>query len=76
MTSMTGNNEYMIEFEFLDDLRDSGIVNMMSARPYLLEEFPNMGLERAKQVHTRWMTDYDEAWRQEVREMRNNVSKN
>lgn len=41
-------------YEFLDDLRDSGVTNMFGAAPYLQREF---GLDRnkAKDVLLAWM---------------------
>lgn len=45
-------------FEWLDELRASGAVNMSGARPLLAEEF---GLDRALStaVHAAWMQSYD-----------------
>lgn len=48
------SEERQSEFIFLNNLRDSGVVNMFGAAPYLAEEF---GLDRreAKQVLLEWM---------------------
>jgi hypothetical protein len=46
-------------FEFLDELRESGVTNMWGARPYLMEEF---GLESkvAGEIVIEWMDSYKE----------------
>lgn len=46
-------------FEYLDQLRESGVTNMLGARPYLIKEF---GLDRntAGNVLQRWMATYSE----------------
>jgi len=53
---MDNNKEY---FEFLDDLRDSGTVNMFGASVDLREEF---GLDKteARKILDQWMDTYDE----------------
>jgi len=43
-------NDYQIYYEFLGELRDSGITNMFGARPYLLEEFPELSSEEAQKI--------------------------
>jgi len=46
-------------FEFLDDLRDSGVTNMFGASPYILENFP----ELKRQEHdylSKWMKTFEE----------------
>lgn len=50
------NEEY---FEYLDNLRESGVTNMFGACPYLEEEF---GLDRteAMKVLAEWMNTFDE----------------
>jgi len=49
-------NEY---FEYLDDLRESGVTNMFGAAPYLQEAF---GLSRyeARVVLLKWMETFNE----------------
>ena len=44
-------------FEYLDDLRESGVTNMFGARAYLQEEF---GLERepARKLLVEWMGSF------------------
>lgn len=44
--------------EFLDELRESGETNMFGARPYLLEEFPELTKEEAKEVLSQWMKSF------------------
>lgn len=45
-------------FEFLDDLRASGKVNMFAARPYLMEAFGLDG-DLAASVISAWMETFD-----------------
>lgn len=44
--------------EFLDDLRESGETNMFGARPYLLEEFPDLSKQQAAEVLKFWMVTF------------------
>jgi len=53
---MDNNNEY---FEFLDDLRDSGTVNMFGASVDLREEF-GLGKIEVRKILSQWMDSYDE----------------
>lgn len=50
-------NEHL---EFLDDLRESGETNMFGARPYLMDEFPDLDQDKAKQVLGYWMHTFGE----------------
>jgi hypothetical protein len=46
-----------VMFDYLDELRDSGIVNMFGARPFLMAEFdipPNV----ASKVLSDWMKTF------------------
>lgn len=45
-------------FDYLVELRDSGVVNMFAAAPYLQEEF---GLDRvaARDVLVKWMKSFE-----------------
>lgn len=43
--------------EFLDDLRESAMVNMYSATPYLVENF-DLSKESAKAVLCYWMETF------------------
>tara|TARA_R110000787_G_scaffold70091_1_gene155815 strand:- start:13333 stop:13518 length:186 start_codon:yes stop_codon:yes gene_type:complete len=49
-------NDARIEFEYLDNLRESGVTNMFGAGVYLENEF---GLEKkeARKVLANWMTN-------------------
>ena len=54
------NEEY---FEYLDELRESGVTNMFGARPYLMREFPELsgkGGELAGKVLSEWMRTLEE----------------
>ena len=44
-------------FEYLDQLRESGVTNMFGAVPYLQAEFPELSFDRARasQVLQLWM---------------------
>ena len=42
-------------FEYLEELRDSGEINMFGARPYLMDEFSMYDEELAKKVLMTWM---------------------
>ena len=46
-------------YQYLEELRQSGVTNMFGAAPYLQEEF---GLDRreAEKILLSWMTHYDE----------------
>ena len=44
--------------EFLDELRESGDTNMFGARPYVLEEFPELTRQEASRVLTYWMETF------------------
>ena len=44
--------------EFLDELRESGDTNMFGARPYVLEEFPELTRQEASGVLTYWMETF------------------
>jgi hypothetical protein len=48
-------NEY---FEYLDDLRESGIVNMFGARPFLMKEFPQLNKNEAGEIMSEWMKTF------------------
>ena len=46
-------------FQFLDDLRDSGVTNMFGARPYVEEEFPELGKESSTYL-SKWMSTFED----------------
>ena len=45
-------------FEFLDELRESGVVNMYGAAPYLQREFGIQNKIVAYQILDDWMESY------------------
>ena len=47
-------------FEYLDELRESGVTNMFGATPYLMREFPGMTKQEARKVHRAWMDTFDD----------------
>lgn len=47
-------------YEFLDNLRDSGVTNMYGAVPYLMEMFPDLDRRNASQILSEWMHTYEE----------------
>lgn len=52
-----GMNEY---FNYLEDLRRSGITNMFGAAPYLAEAF-DLEMREARKILSSWMSNYDRA---------------
>jgi hypothetical protein len=44
--------------EFLDDLRESGDTNMWGARPYLLDEYPELSKQEAGKVLVYWIETF------------------
>ena len=44
--------------EFLDDLRESGDTNMFGARPYVMEEFPELTRQEDGHVLSYWMKTF------------------
>ena len=51
------NEEHV--FEFLNDLRESGVTNMYGASPYIREAF-NINRYEANRLLTKWMETYSE----------------
>jgi len=49
-------------FEYLEQLRESGVVNMFGAVPYLQAEFPELehDRKRACEILQAWMDSYKE----------------
>ena len=47
-------------FDYLDNLRESGVTNMFGAVPYLQQEFPELSYDRAQAVYVlrEWMADH------------------
>ena len=54
-------------FEYLNTLRDSGIINMFGAIPYLQEAFPELRYDRqrALSILTAWMNNFRKAEKEE-----------
>jgi hypothetical protein len=44
-------------FDFLEDLRQSGVTNMFGATPYIQNEF-GIGRERARKMLLAWMDSF------------------
>lgn len=51
--------EYKDYYMFLEELRESGVTNMLGATPYLEKEF-GMGREESYIVLLNWMNNYSE----------------
>lgn len=47
-------------FEFLDDLRQSGSINMYAAAPYLAAEYPDLGKVNARAVLQLWQKTFSD----------------
>ena len=45
-------------FDYLEELRQSGVTNMFGATPYLMEEF-GLSKYEAKDVLLQWMKSYE-----------------
>lgn len=46
-------------FEFLDDLRESGVTNMFGATPYIRDEF-DCSRREARDILSKWMRTFAE----------------
>ncbi len=44
--------------EYLNELRESGATNMFGARPYLMQEFPELDDKEAAEVLVYWMKSF------------------
>ena len=64
MGKTTGRYEFEEYFEYLDQLRESGVTNMFGASPYLVNDF---GVDRstAQRILIEWMRSFDERHPQE-----------
>lgn len=51
--------EWIKYYQYLEDLRQSGIVNMYGSVPYLQAEF-DLSFNDAKEILMSWMRNYDE----------------
>ena len=56
---MAKHDEFIEYFEYLDELRDSGVTNMFGATPYLEEEF-GVSKREARVILKEWMRTFDE----------------
>lgn len=56
--------EFEEYFEYLDQLRESGVTNMFGATPYLIEEF-GVDISTARRILTEWMRSFGERHPQE-----------
>ena len=45
-------------YAYLDELRDSGLINMVGAAKFLEREFPELGYEQAVSVLHCWMESH------------------
>ena len=50
------NRERETYFAYLDELRESGVINMFGAARYLQREFPELSQNQAKTVLQDWMS--------------------
>ncbi len=57
VTTLTKEEKEM--FDYLNDLRNSGVCNMFGASPYLKEEF-DISTTQARQVVALWMENFNE----------------
>ena len=46
---------------YLHDLRNSGIINMFGAVPYIQEEFPELTKSQARDILSYWMKTFSES---------------
>ena len=43
---------------YLDAVRESGLINMFGAAPYLVNEFPELDKRKAREVLSYWMANF------------------
>lgn len=53
------NEDWIAHYEYLEDLRDSGVTNMFGSPAYLQEEF-GITFEEASKIVSNWMENYSE----------------
>jgi len=54
---MDANEKY---YEFLDNLRESGVTNMFGATPYLVEAFSDLSEVTAREILGNWMRTFSD----------------
>lgn len=47
-------------FEYLDELRESGVTNMYGAIPYIQQEFPELTISQSSSLLVGWMKTFSE----------------
>lgn len=55
----TINPEHGLFYQYLEDLRASGVTNMYGASQYLIDDF-DLDKGEAKGIHLEWMQNYNE----------------
>lgn len=55
MNTQAPNFVKVEHLEYLDDLRESGEVNMFASVPYLVREFPELSSKEGSLVLAHWM---------------------
>jgi len=58
MESQPLSEETQEHFDFLEELRESGITNMFGAGPFLEDEFPELNAQEARTVLGKWMDSF------------------
>ena len=54
---MDANEKY---YEFLDNLRESGVTNMFGATPYLVKAFSDLSEVKAREILRNWMKTFSD----------------
>ena len=54
---MDANEKY---YEFLDNIRESGVTNMFGATPYLAEAFSGLSEVEAREILKSWMDTFSD----------------
>ena len=47
-------------FDYLDQLRESGVTNMWGAVPYIQDKFPKLNEDEASELLLEWIKTFDE----------------
>jgi uncharacterized protein YjgD (DUF1641 family) len=57
------NKEELLKYvEYLDELRESGVINMFGAAPYLQKVFGITYRKDAQDILSYWMKNYTSTW--------------